>query len=136
MPYLDPAPTPADLETVRAGLIAASEAQGGPQHPWRLELVLRDDSGAVAGGVVGNGFWGWLFVDQLWVREDLRGQGHGRRLLEAAEKRARNVGAVGVWLDTFSFQARDFYEKLGYRVCGEIPDHPPGHSRFFLQKRL
>jgi hypothetical protein len=45
-------------------------------------------------------------------------------------------GCVGVWLDTFSFQARGFYEKLGYRVFGEVADYPPGHTRHFLKKSL
>jgi hypothetical protein len=41
-----------------------------------------------------------------------------------------------VWLDTFSFQAREFHERLGYTVFGTITDCPPGHSRFFLKKAL
>lgn len=53
-----------------------------------------------------------------------------------AEAIAHDKGCVGVWLDTFSFQAPDFYQKLGYSVFGELKDYPPGYSRFFLQKRL
>jgi hypothetical protein len=53
-----------------------------------------------------------------------------------AESEAVNRGCASSWLDTFSFQARGFYEKLGYRVFGELCDNPPGHTRFFLKKSL
>ena len=56
--------------------------------------------------------------------------------MEQAEAVAREQGCVGIWLDTFTFQAPGFYRKLGYALFGEIPDYPPGSSRFFLSKRL
>jgi GNAT superfamily N-acetyltransferase len=134
---LQPEPDAFDVELVRRGLKEASETSAGvPQGAWPLTLILRDDAGAVAGGAIGLGYWSWLFVDMLWVRADLRGQGWGERLLAAAEKEGRRRGCSGVWLDTFSFQARPFYEARGYTVFGEIEDHPPGHTRYFLRKRL
>lgn len=72
----------------------------------------------------------------LWLAEPLRGRGYGRQLLEAAEEEARTQGCRGVHLSTHSFQARPFYEKLGYQIVGEIPDHPEGYSLFFLTKAL
>jgi len=77
-----------------------------------------------------------MFVELLFVPECLRGQGTGRQLMEQAEVVAREHGCVGIWLDTFSFQAPGFYQKLGYAVFGEIGNYPPGHSRFFLHKHL
>ncbi len=65
-----------------------------------------------------------------------RGQGLGTRILSMTEDEARARGCVGAWLDTHSWQARPFYEKLGYTAFAELPDYPPGHSRFFVQKRL
>ena len=72
----------------------------------------------------------------MWVREDLRGQGYGRRPLTLAEDAARARGAGHAHLDTFTFQAPDFYRKLGYEVFVELKDFPPGHNRFFLTKTL
>ena len=72
----------------------------------------------------------------MYVREDLRGQGYGEKLLLRAEEEARSRGVKNVFLDTFSFQAPDFYQKLGYRVFGELVDFPPGHTRHYLTKRL
>jgi GNAT superfamily N-acetyltransferase len=126
----------AAAQLVREGLIAEAERRVGPQKPWSLGIYLRDDQGQVAGGAVGMSYWGWLFIDLLWVRNDLRHQGWGQRLLQAAEAEARSHSSIGVWLDTFSFQARPFYEANGYEVFGEIENHPAGASRWFLKKRL
>ncbi|MFZ5879019.1 MAG: GNAT family N-acetyltransferase [Chloroflexota bacterium] len=70
--------------------------------------------------------------DLLFIKEELRGCGYGHRLLEMAEKEARNRGAKHVFLDTFSFQAPGFYTQHGYQVFGELTDFPPGHRRYFL----
>lgn len=130
-------PNAADVEAVRLGLREASEERAGtPQRYWPLTLILRDEAGTVAGGAVGHGFWEWVFLDMLWVRADLRGQGWGARLLAGAEAEALRHGSTGIWLDTFSFQARPFYEARGYELFGEIGDHPRGHTRHFLRKRL
>jgi GNAT superfamily N-acetyltransferase len=72
----------------------------------------------------------------LFLPEDLRGAGLGSSLLRRLEAEARARGCLGVWLDTLSFQARPFYEKHGYALFGSIQDHPPGHARHFLFKRL
>ena len=81
-------------------------------------------------------YWEWLYIDLLWVREDLRGHGHGRQLMIRMEDAARQHGAKNVYLDTFSFQAPDFYKKLGYQVFGELQDFPPGQQRYFFRKQL
>ena len=86
--------------------------------------------------MLGEIWGGWLQVDVLWVAAALRGRGEGARLMAAAEAYAAQKGCVGVVLDTFSFQARPFYERLGYRVFGQLDDYPPGHTRFYMEKRL
>jgi GNAT superfamily N-acetyltransferase len=79
---------------------------------------------------------GWLFVKALRVAQTYRSQGYGTQLLHAAENEARARDCIGVYLDTYSFQARPFYERQGYRVFGELPDHPPGGAKYYLAKRL
>jgi ribosomal protein S18 acetylase RimI-like enzyme len=54
--------------------------------------------------------------------------------MNEAEAEAIHRGCRGAWLDTFSFQARGFYERLGYSIFGTIENFPPGHRRFFLKK--
>ena len=101
-----------------------------------VNFVLRGERGDALGGVLGQLWGGWLQVSHLWVAEAARGVGHGTRLLENAEAHARSRGAVGATLETFSFQARPFYERLGYQVFGTLDGYPPGHTKFFLRKAL
>ncbi len=72
----------------------------------------------------------------LWVAEPVRGKGQGRKLLEAAEDEARSQGCRGVFLSTFSFQARPFYERLGCEVIADVPDYPIGHTYHVPKKAL
>jgi GNAT superfamily N-acetyltransferase len=129
----DPAPS---VETRRAlgEAIYAFNARVAPLVVERFALLLHDEVGALAAGLSGAMYWGWLFVDSLWVSDALRGSGLGRALMARAEDHARANDCHGVWLDTF--QARGFYEKLGYESFGVLEDYPPGHSRHFLRKRL
>ena len=98
-------------------------------------IFVRDDGGAIHGGLIGHVYAGWLFVNLLWVHADLRRTGIGSGLLAEAERRALALGCHSAWLDTFSFQGPEFYPKFGYREFGRL-DYPPGHQRIFLQKQL
>ena len=119
-------------------IIAFNNAQTGTSGPsQKLSLLVRDPAtGAVRGGLRGESYYGWLFVELLVLSEELRGQGLGTRLMGAAEAEAGRRGLIGVWLDTFSFQARPFYQRLGYHLVGRIDDFPPGGARYWLAKRL
>jgi hypothetical protein len=88
----------------------------------------------VLAGAYGLTSWNWLHISLVWVSPELRRQGTGRRLITAIEDAARARGCTHAHLDTFSYQARPFYEKLGYEVFGALEDYPPGHQRFFLRK--
>jgi len=102
----------------------------------RLGLLLKDEQGATIGGLWGRSDYEWLFVELLFVPEQLRGSGVGARLMRQAEDIASERGLTGIWLDTFAFQALGFYKKLGYTVFGELKDHPRGISQYWLQKRF
>ena len=110
-------------------------ATGTPNY-FPVNFVLRGEHGDVLGGALGQVWGGWLQVTHLWVAETVRGQGHGRRLMKAAESYARSRGAIGATLETHSFQARPFYERLGYEVFGTLDGYPPGHAKYFLRKTL
>ena len=101
-----------------------------------LTVVTYDADGMLAGGLVGEFYWRWLHVDLLWVATPQRGRGLGTRLLQCAEHEARARDCLGVYLDSFDFQAPGFYGKLGYRVFGVLDDYPPGSRQTYFAKRL
>nr|WP_298109713.1 GNAT family N-acetyltransferase [uncultured Pseudomonas sp.] len=118
-------------------LRAYNLAQAGDPKPEKIALLVRDeDSNEVIGGLYGEIFYRWLFIELLAIPEQTRGQGTGSRLMDMAEALAREKGCVGIWLDTFDFQAPAFYQKHGFSEFGHLDDFPPGRKRFFLQKRL
>lgn len=108
------------------------------QDPLRqhLRLVLRDDHGAVMGGLLGYMYRYCLFIDVLWISDSLRGTGSGKALLDMAEATARSWGATLIHLDTFSFQAPDFYQHCGYEVFGVLEGYQDGIKRYYLKKNL
>jgi GNAT superfamily N-acetyltransferase len=101
-----------------------------------VRLFVRIPPGT-SGRSDGDIWGGWLHVTILWIEESLRSSGVGRRLMEMAEKEARDEGCRYVHLDSHSFQAPDFYKKLGYQEFGRLKDAPLGHEQvIFLWKRL
>ena len=111
-------------------------ASTGQADWYPVAFFLRDEAGEVLGGLLGEIWAGWLHVRTLALAAPARGQGFGRELMQRAEAYARERNCTNAFLDTFSFQARPFYEKLGYRVFGVLEDHPAGHQHFFMTKRL
>ena len=104
---------------------------------WReLTITAKNGDGEIVAGLNGNTDWGWLFVKLLWVAEEARGHDIGTQLMKEAEDEAKLRGCHSAWLDTFSFQAKGFYEKLGYSSFGMLDDFPRGHQRFFLRKKI
>ena len=101
-----------------------------------IAVLARDHQRALVAGVIGTINWNWLHVSLVWVAEPMRGAGLGRRLMVDIERAAVERGCAHAHLDTFSYQARPFYERLGYRVFGVLDDYPAGHARFFMQKNL
>ncbi len=118
------------------GLTTYNHHQAGDDHPQRICYVVRADNREILGGVVGVVYWDWLYVDLMWLKEELRGCGYGHQLLTRLEDEARQCGAKNVYLDTFSFQAPDFYKQHGYQEFGQLQNFPPGHVRYFMTKKL
>jgi GNAT superfamily N-acetyltransferase len=130
-----------DVETsesadVAARLAAEIAVRFGPREEAPLSVTMRDGTGALLGGLNGVTHWRWLYIRHLWVAESQRGRGLARWLMEAAERAARDRGAIGAYIDTFDPRVATFYERLGYARVGEIADFPPGGRRIYLSKRL
>jgi GNAT superfamily N-acetyltransferase len=135
---MDPYPSSEKEAAIRGGITWHSyAAMGLPEPRWtEHNFFLRDSGGEILGGALGN-LWGdWLYLDFVWVDRALRGRGHATRLIQTSERAAMAAGCTSTFLDTFSFQARPLYERLGYHVFGVQEDHPKGHSLYLMTKRL
>lgn len=128
-------PKAADRQAILAGIDGYNLSAGGPYNHEPVAVLIQDGNRTI-GGLWSSCFYDWMFVELLFVPEHLRGRGFGTRLMRTAEETARRRGCVGVWLDSFGFQAPAFYQALGYEVFGTLPDHPRGTTRYFLRKML
>ena len=117
------------------GLNAFNDAKTGYADRNPLHVIVRDaDSGQVIGGISGRTSLGLMFIDLVYLPENLRGRDIGTQMMDMAEAEARRRGCRSGVLYTISFQAPAFHQRLGWRVFGEIPCDPPGTSRVFLTK--
>lgn len=128
---------PHEVEFIHDGLRRYNQQFAEPRYS-PLYVFLRNSDRALVGGLLGDVYWGWLSINIVWIDEPYRGQGYGERMIGMAEDEARRRGCRHVQLDTLSFQARPFYEKLGYRVYGTLDDFPAGsgHRRYYMTKDL
>jgi GNAT superfamily N-acetyltransferase len=133
---IEPTAATADLDAVGHGLRAFNVAVIGEPNEQPIHIFLRDSTDTVVGGLIGHIKWRWLYVAKLWIREDFRGRGLGADLMRTAEELARSRECIGAHLDTFEYQARPFYEKLGYALFGTLEGFPPGYRQYFLAKRF
>ena len=128
-------PQVATLEAaVRAGMRRHTESCVPWEEYAELTIVARADDGSVVSAALGDTGRGWLHISVIWVDERFRRQQLGRQLVTMMEKEALQRGCSAAWLDTFSYQARPFYERHGYEVVCTIPDYPQGHEHYMLTK--
>ncbi|HUB16006.1 MAG TPA: GNAT family N-acetyltransferase [Acetobacteraceae bacterium] len=129
-------PAEAQVRFIEDSLVGHNFAATGIGEYFPVGLFLANARGECLGGLTGYTWGGWLHVKFLWIASVLRGQGHGTRLMDAAEAFAVEHGCPRATLETFSFQALGFYQKRGYEVFGKLDDYPPGHTKFYLRKAL
>jgi predicted N-acetyltransferase YhbS len=123
-------------EIIAAGLDAYNKEKIGRVDRQTLDVLVRDDSGEVVGGIVGHTSLRLFFLDLFYLPQEMRGGGLGSRLIRQAEDEARRRGCTSVFVMTVTFQAPAFYERHGYRRFGEIPCPPDGATRICLSKSL
>lgn len=129
-------PEKEQIRCVERALGRYNEGFTGKEVSRRYAVLARDSAGQVVGGLIAWISWGWCYIETLWLAEELRGRGVGRRLLEAGERHAVELGADKAYLWTASFQSPKFYLANGYTVFGQLEDCPPGHIKFYLRKTL
>lgn len=133
---VDAAPRREDLRRLEEGLDGHAVAQAGVAPPKSVAIYIRDEGDHIVGGLSGVDWGGSFHIHLLWVHEDYRGEGYGRRLVEAAEQEAESRGARHVTLTTYSYQAPGFYARLGYEQFAVLDDIPLGHRTHYFLKHL
>jgi GNAT superfamily N-acetyltransferase len=129
-------PTAESRQHVLDGLLAHFAETLGDAGFRTVGFFLRDEGGAVVGGLTGRLRWGWLYVETLWVAKPLRGSGHGARLLGEAEAYARAHGGIAAHLECAT-DALPFYQRHGYELVGVMEDFPvPGERQHYVRKWL
>jgi GNAT superfamily N-acetyltransferase len=130
-------PSEADRAAIVAALVAYNDKTAGTESAEPLAILIQDPAtGKTVGGLWGKTIYDWLYVELFVVPEAFRGRRLGSTILKQAEDIALARGCVGVWLNTYEFQAPDFYTKQGYELFGSIDDHPLGQYRLFFKKYL
>ncbi|MFF2015891.1 GNAT family N-acetyltransferase [Paenibacillus sp. NPDC058177] len=100
-----------------------------------VSLFLKDEDDQIYGGLVGEICWNWLEIEYLFVNEELRKSGYGKTLMLEAERIAKENNCEFLKVDTLSFQALDFYKKLGFEVFGTL-ENAGRHTHYYLKKDI
>ena len=134
---LSDAPSEEERTVITSGLGAYNATHAGPSDARPLAVFVRDSqSGDVVGGLYGRTYLGLLNIERFFLPEDRRRGGLGSRVIAMAEAEARRRGCTRAVLSTLHFQAPGFYVKQGWEVAAKIECDPPGHTRFYMTKKL
>ncbi|CAJ1848992.1 Acetyltransferase [Aeromonas jandaei] len=106
----------------------------GEERSQPLMVIIRNDNDEIVGGIAGRTIYHQLLIEVLWVHNDKRGQGLGIKLMEIAEHEAQKRGCIAAQVDTLSFQAPKFYEKMGFKIVGKVSGVKNSPDRYFLLK--
>lgn len=127
---------PKDYKVLSDGMLLYHAKQGHQRTSEVIHIFLKDRQKNVHGGIIFTVLWNGMEINSLWVEESLRGQGYGRTLVTTAEQEAKKIGCTFAYTNTFSWQAPEFYKKLGYKPFGTLDDFPPGKTLTYLMKKL
>lgn len=102
-----------------------------------INRVIEDSKGKIIAGINSRMYcWKCLYIDSFWVDSEYRKQGLGTMIINEVENIAKNKGCKLIHLDTFDFQAKDFYLKKGYEIFGVLEECPENHKRYYMKKVL
>ena len=122
---------------VSAGFHAHSEERAAPDYrKERVKWLAFDEQKVIKAVLTAEVLWDWMYVDELWASPEARGEGLGRHLMQLAEEFAMSQDLQGLWLWTQSWQAGEFYRRLGYSEFTRFDNFPMGHSRIGFRKVL
>src|SRR5688572_23134406 len=129
-------PARKDLNVLTQGIIDYASIKKGHKPMEPFAFFMRDDNGNIVAGCNGNIGYDWVYVDQLWVAEFLRGKGYGSQLMRAAEEWGIKKGCIWAAVNTMDWEAPEFYKKLGYQIEFERHGLAKNSVFYYLRKKL
>lgn len=129
-------PNQEDLKALSEGLLSHHTSKGHTREWEKFCIFLKDNNKKAYGGIIVTFTWNGMHIDSLWVDESLRGKDYGTQLMKMVEEEAMKRGCTIAFTDTFSYQAPQFYEKLGYTVYGKLEGFPEGSALNYYKKNL
>jgi GNAT superfamily N-acetyltransferase len=128
---------PEEQQAISTGFERHTASHSAPPFDKkRLNWLAYGPDSILVGALTADLLWDWIYIDELWVAENVRGQGLGKQLMGKAEQYAVLHRLSGIWLWTQSWQAADFYKQLGYEEFTRFADFPKGHARIGLRKPI
>ena len=130
-----------DLDDTQADEIECRLDEFDEKHityriPGTVKIGVMSNDILIAGVVAYMTAYRILYVNTVYVEEEYRNMKIGTNLMNEVEKRAREIGANMIRLDTFNWQGRDFYRSLGYEEVGFYENKEDGFSEYFFVKRI
>ncbi len=133
---IDTQPLGNDIKKLGDGLNQHAVNSIGNRGFDDIAVWARNEQLGLVGGIYAYINWNWIQICLVWIDDSLRNQGLGSDLLNSIEQIAIERGCTQAHLDTFSFQARGFYERFGYEVFGTLENYPPSQARYYMRKLL
>lgn len=129
-------PNSNDIQILGDGIMAYAKQKNGFMPFDFFAFFIRDNNNTIVGGCNGNTLYGCLYIDQIWLDESLRNQGYGTQLIQEAEKYGLEKDCTFITVNTMSWEALGFYQKLGFKI--EFERHGFQHDSifYFLRKEL
>ena len=133
-------PEKIDADILSRGIVDFNRAQIPDLEPNEAErkffVFAKDEADRTVGGIRGSCYWNTLHIELLWLSEDCRGTGVGRKMIASAENFAIEQKCEKALVETTSWQAKPFYEKNGYTHMATLAGRPKGHASHYLAKDL
>lgn len=137
---LTTSPAKQDLQTISLGIQSYNQSYLADKVVYEADTTFavfaKDKTDKIIGGIRATAFWNYCIIELLWLAKESRGHGVGSQLMQKAEAFASEKGFEYVRTETIDFQAKPFYQKMGYTVYGELPDCPKGNTTYCLVKSL
>ena len=129
-------PNPEDIQILHDGIMAHAKKQKNQKPLEFFHYFIRDEDNQIQGGCFGCTLYGALYIDTLWVSQHLRHQGYGVELVKAAEQFGIQHNCTFANVNTFDWEALDFYKKMGFETEFVRHGYDNDSSFYFLRKQL